>query len=302
MNLTDLHTFSIVAETGTITSAAKRLKVPKSTVSRRVRRLEEDLETELFLRTARSVTLSQEGHSLYQHVSSAFNELHEAEEALKNREIEPSGTLRITTTLGFGQMYSFVSCIATYNRKYPKVIIELILTNRVVNLVEEGIDIGFRFYTDILPGNSTTMSKHLSNIRSAIYASPAYIEEMGMPKDISEVRGHRMVSYSQISLQTKPWLEKGVLLSPQPVFPPAKIFVDNSVSLLNFALVGAGLIIIGINNAAPLVEKGELLHVLPQLEQRVAKSSIVWVSSKHMSPKVRTFIDHAMSHLSDFGW
>ena len=300
MNLTDLHTFSIVAETGTITSAAKRLKVPKSTVSRRVRRLEEYLEIELFLRTARSVTLSQEGHSLYQHVSSAFSELEEAEEALKNREIEPSGTLRITTTLSFGQMPCFVSCIATYNTKYPKVQIEVILTNRVVNLVEEGMDVGFRFYTDQLPGNSTTMSKHLKNFKSAIYASPSYIEELGMPKELSELSGHRMVSQSQISPQTKPWMKDTVLLSHQPIFPPAKIFVDNSASLLNFALVGAGLVIMGINRATPLVEKGELVRVLPQYEQQVSKSSVVWVASKHMSPKVRSFIDHTMLHLSDF--
>jgi DNA-binding transcriptional LysR family regulator len=114
MNLTDLHTFTLVAQTGTISAAAKRLGVPKSTVSRRVRRLEDALGRELFRRTPRAVTLTEHGIVLHQRTAPSLRELEQAAEAIAYADTEPTGTLRITTVPGFGHSQQFISCVRDY--------------------------------------------------------------------------------------------------------------------------------------------------------------------------------------------
>ena len=297
MNLSDLYTFSIVAKLQTITAAAVFLNVPKSTVSRRIKRLEENLEVELFQRSPKKIILTQDGKGFYEHISNSLDTLIVAQNMLKDRSEEPSGRLRITTTEGYGQSLSVLKCLASYTQKYPKVQIDLILTSRVTSLVEEQIDIGLRLYTETLPGDANTMSRRLHHIASGIYASREYLERRGTPQSIDELIEHDFVAFSQVSFSQKPWLYNGEHLRERLSFAEPRILVNNTAVLVNCALVGAGLCILDIGNAQPLVDKGELVRILPQYEQQIAKVSVVWVSSKHLSRKVRTFIDHAVEFL-----
>ena len=114
MNLTDLHTFSLVAETGTISRAAQRLNVPKSTVSRRVQRLEDALGQALLKRSPRSVMLTEIGTALYQRSAPSLHELHAAVDAIEDADREPTGTLRLTTVPGFGHSSPFLDCLRSY--------------------------------------------------------------------------------------------------------------------------------------------------------------------------------------------
>lgn len=297
MNLTDLHTFSIVVKLQTITAAASFLKIPKSTVSRRIKRLEENLDVALFQRAPKKIVLTQDGKVFFDRISGSLDDLVEAQNLLQDRHQEPSGTLRITTTEGYGQSLPVLNCLASYVQKYPKVQIDLILTSRVTNLVEEQIDIGLRLYTDQLPGDANIMSRRLHHIASGIYASPAYIASKGIPENIEDVKKHDFVAFSQVSFSEKTWLLHGEPVSSTLQFAKPKILVNNTAVLVNCALVGAGLCILDVRNAQPFVDKGELIRVLPEYEQQVAKSSIVWVASKHLSQKLRTFIDHAVEYL-----
>lgn len=298
MNLSDLQTFSIVAQMGTISSAANKLGIPKSTVSRRVRRLEDALGVELLRRSPNSVTLTQDGISLHKRVSPALRQLLDAEDALKEASSQPFGVLRITTTHGYGHSPSFVKCITDYGLKYPKLTIDLELTNRVVDLIKEDIDIGFRLYTGSIPGDSTTMVRQLRQFSMGIFASPAYIEEKGEISEAINLRDHRFISHSSISIRNKPWRQNGVKVQPPPIFPEAQWLVNDTTTLRNLAIEGAGLTILDTHISQSFVDNGKLIRILPKLELLIAKVSIVWPASRHLTPKVRTFIDHALKYLS----
>ena len=190
MNLTDLQTFSLVAETGTISGAAQRLGVPKSTVSRRVRRLEDALGHELLRRSPRAVTLTEHGRVLHQRSCASLKELDAAVDALMNADTEPRGTLRVTTVPGFGYSHLFVSCIRSYGLKYPKTVIELELTPRLVNLVDEGFDVALRLHTGDIPAGANLMARRLLRFGRGMYATQEYIDEFAAPTVFDELDQH----------------------------------------------------------------------------------------------------------------
>ena len=293
MNLNDVHTFVLVAKLSTITSAASSLGVPKSTVSRRLKRLEESLGVELFSRAPKKIMLTQDGRAFFERVVGLIDELHAAQRAISENKEEPTGLLRITTTEGYGQNPQFLDCLAKYMDAYPKVKIDLLLTSRVTNMVEEQIDIGLRLYTDTLPGDANTMSRRLHRITNGLYASSTYLAQMGTPK-IEDLAAHRFVAFRGVAFSEKPWLYRGAPIQDKITFPKPRMHVNNTAALLQCALGGLGICILDDGGALPHVQKGELVRVLLDYEQDIAKASIVWMASKHLSIKVRTFINHAV--------
>ena len=149
MNLNDYHTFVIVVKQQTITGAATLLGIPKSTVSRRLKRLESNLQVELFTRSPKRIVLTQDGQALYDRIVGSIDEIQAAQTALSENQTEPSGVLRITTTEGYGQTPAVLDCFASFMDHYPKVSLDLLLTSRVTDMVEERIDVGLRLYTGI---------------------------------------------------------------------------------------------------------------------------------------------------------
>jgi DNA-binding transcriptional LysR family regulator len=301
MNLTNLHTFSLVAETGTISAAADRLRVPKSTVSRRVRRLEDALGYELLRRSPRAVTLTDHGKVLHQRTASSLREIQDAEDALRQSDTEPSGILRITTTPGFGQNREVVRCIKDFGIRYQKVIIDVELSNRLVNLIDDGFDIGLRLHTGALPGNARMMSRHLLDFRWAMYGSPAYLEEMGSVEDIGDLKGHRMALHSRVDFRNQPWQRGRDALPVMVPCPEPRWRIDDISMLQEMALAGAGLVVLETVIGDPWVHQGKLVRVLPELSQQAGKASMIWPASRHLAPRVRAFIDHAVDYLVDSG-
>ena len=298
MNLTDLQTFSLVAETGTISAAAKRLGVPKSTVSRRVRRLEDALGHALLRRSPRAVALTEHGKVLHQRSAPSLQELQAAADALVHADTEPTGTLRITTVPGFGQTHPFVRCVRDYGLKYPKITIELELTNRLVNLVEENIDVGLRMHSGALPGSPTMMSRLLRHFERAMYASPEYIEEMGTPTTPQDLTKHRIAVHSIVDIRGVQWNRNGKPQGKPEPLPAPKWIINDSAALARFASSGAGLALLPTIEGDSLAARGELVRVLPEYEQRGATASLVWPASRHLAPRVRAFIDHAVKTLA----
>jgi DNA-binding transcriptional LysR family regulator len=295
MNLTDLHTFSLVAETGTISAAAQRLGVPKSTVSRRVRRLEDSLGCELLRRSPRAVSLTEHGRALHQRSAPSLQELQEAIDALLYADTEPTGTLRVTTVPGFGQSHQFVRCIRDYALKYPKTTIELELTTRLVNLVEEGFDVGLRLHTTgALPGSPAMMSRRLLHFERAMYASPEYIAEMGAPSTLGELAGHRIAAHSIVDVRGGQWNRNGKPYGKSQALPTPRWLINDSAALERFALSGAGLALLPTFEGEGWAARGALVRVLPEYGQQGATASLVWPASRHLAPRVRAFIDHAV--------
>jgi DNA-binding transcriptional LysR family regulator len=299
MNLTDLQTFSLVAETGTISAAAKRLGVPKSTVSRRVRRLEDALGHALLRRSPRAVALTEHGKVLHQRCAPSLQELQAAADALAHADTEATGTLRMTAVPWIGQSHHFVCCIRDYGLKYPKTTIDLELTTRLVNLVEEGFDVGLRLHTGNLPGSPTLMSRRLLRIRRAMYASPDYIDEMGVPATLDDLTRHRIAAHSIVDAHDVQWNRCGKAHGKPKALPTPKWLVNNSAALERFALSGAGLALLPTIEGESRTARGELVRVLPEYEQQGATASLVWPASRHLAPRVRAFIDHAVETMAD---
>ncbi len=299
MNLTDLHTFSLVAESGTISGAAQRLNVPKSTVSRRVKRLEDALGQALLKRSPRSVVLTEIGTALYQRSAPSLKELNAAVDAIVDGDREPTGTLRLTTVPGFGQSSLFLDCIRSYGLKFPRTQIDLELTPRLVNLIDENFDVGVRLHTNLLPDSASLMSRRLFKFSRAMYATPAYLKEMGMPQGLQDLRHHRIAAHSIIDVRPIDWHKDGSPCDAVAMpLPSPRWLINDSAGLERFVLTGAGLACLTTIEGEALVEQGKLARVLPQYEQTGATASLVWPSTRHLAPRVRAFIDHAVTCMS----
>ena len=297
MNLNDYHTFTTVVKQQTITSAAEHLGIPKSTVSRRLKRLEASLGVELFTRSAKRMVLTQDGQALFDRVTNPLDELQAAQDAIMENQTEPSGVIRITTTEGYGQTPAVLQCFASYLARHPKIELDLLLTSRVTDMVEERIDIGLRLYTGILPGDANTMSRRLHTISNGIFASPEYLERRGIPSNPRDLKQHDSIGFSAVSFAEKPWRVGDEVFSDGLPFGTPRMSVNNSAALVQSTVMGLGLGILDIGSAQFHVERGDLIRVLPEYEQDVAKVSLVWMASKHLSVKVRSFINHAVECL-----
>ena len=173
------------------------------------------------------------------------------------------------------------------------------LTTRLVNLVEEGVDIGVRLHTGQMPGRSTLMSRRLLRFGRAMYASPAYIEEMGVPATPADLDRHRLAAHSIVDVREVQWNYNGKPLGKPRTLPNPRWTMNDSAALERFALSGAGLALLSTFEAQRLVSRGQLIRVLPEYEQEGANASLIWPSSRHLAPPVRAFIDHAVECLGD---
>ena len=292
MNLTDLQTFVLVAETGTITAAAAQLGVPKSTVSRRVSRLEDALGIELLRRGGRAVALTDHGEVVRARAAPALRELVDVERALNDVSAEPAGLLRVTAAADVGQTLNFARLLKGYVDRYPKVQLEVELANRVVNLVEEGFDLGMRMHGGDVPGGANLMSRTIQRFSGAIYASPEYLDRRGRPASLDDLAQHDHAAHSSFRNRTfGPWRQAGVIV-PEPTWPEPRWVVNDFGALVSIGLTGFGLIVVSTLHGDPFVATGELERVLPDVEARGGGFTLVWPASRHLAPRVRAFIDH----------
>ena len=290
LDLNDLYTFALVAQSGTISGAALALQVPKSTVSRRVKRLEDFLGVELLRRTPRSVSLTPDGIALHQRAAPSLHDLKQSADALLKHQVEPSGHLRITTVPDFGQTPSFVAMMASYCLSYPRVTVELQFNYRTVNLVEEGFDIAFRLHPAPIQPDPSLMSRHVANVRGGFYVSPRYFENPPIPKTTADLLDHRIAMHS--AFPSMKFMEALLDLSPGEFAPTWQV---NDFSVLSqIAMAGSGVALLVTYIGERLVDEGKLVRVLPDCALPEGGVSLIWPASRHLTPRVQTFVDHAV--------
>lgn len=298
MNLNDLNTFVRVAETGSITAAARELEVPKSTVSRRVVRLEDELGLALLRRTGREVHLTEAGERLHARSAPSLLTLRDLRQELADATDEPGGTLRITAPHDMGANLWFSELLTSFRRRYPNVMVSVQLTHRVLDLVAEGLDLAIRPGQVLSSSDSSSLvSRRLAVLRGQLYASRGYIDSRGFPATPDELREHDCLAHS--AAHGRSWsLERrdGATIEVELPF----VIVANDFNLLTNAVVeGAGIGFLPLFGAQPLVESGELVPILP--EWRMGESSVwlVWPSTRHLSPRVRAFVDYALTQVPE---
>ncbi len=284
LDLNDVLVFARVVEAGGFSAAAKRLGLPKSTVSRRVARLEKDLGARLLQRTTRKLSLTDAGSVYYGHCNRVLNELDAAQRTVSNLQDSPRGVLRVTAPNDVGFVF-LGDLVAEYQAKYPEVQVVAELSTRHVDLVAEGFDVALR------GGNlrdSSLVARKLNRSRSRLFASSKYLKRYGTPKKPEDLAEHRCLLVGHNVLNST-WSLRG---------PKGDVQVDVSGSissndygfLKRAALAGSG-----IANLPRTVcpAKESLQRVLPEFSGAETGLYAVYPTAHQLSPKVRSFIDMA---------
>lgn len=295
MNLTDLDTFLRVVETGSFTKAAVALDVPKSTVSRRVARLEEQLGLELLKRKPRSFSVTPHGQQLHARCAPALREIEAVERGLGDAPADPSGLLRVTAAPDLGVSPGFSRALVAFRRAYPHVSLQLELTMRAVDLVEEGYDVAFRFHAAQMPDSATLMRRRISKTGAGVFASPEYLQERGHPASPEDLASHDLVTLDRPFLRHSWGMRReGEEMSELPIEPT--LIVSDFAVLTQLVTAGAGIGTLPEFLAQHGVRSGRLERVLPEWFNEAGLLSLVWPSSRFLAPRVRAFIDYIVEH------
>lgn len=280
-----LKTFCKVSELGSFTKAAHVLKQPKSTVSRSISKLEDELGVELIRRTTRKISLTDTGQELYRNISKSLSDIRGELIRISDLQDEMQGTIRMTTSDSFAQ-YSLVSLLSLFKAKYPLVKLEIIVTNSYVNLIEESIDLAIRAGK---LDDSTLVQKKLVATKFIFVCSKKYIEEHGRPKTIKDLASHNFLSF-------KP-LEKS--------FAKTKIELNTSLStgslpmLLKMALNSDGITVLPDFVCHKYLEAKELVRVIPSWQTKSENLHILYPPTKNQAKRVKEFIAFAKDYYSD---
>lgn len=301
MNLVDLETFVKVAEHGTLTGAADELGVPKSTVSRRVSRLEDELGVALVRRKARSIAITDRGRHLQQRTAAALREIGEAERSLHELDDTPRGLLRITAPSDMGTTKVFTEFFAAFRRRWPEVFLELDLTDRVVDLIGEGYDVALR---PTGPRNDAgaaptegLMSRSLGHLQAGLFAAPDYLERAGTPAQPEDLATHEWVTH-------RVWGRHGTLQLTCPAsgevreVPLNTVIGTNHVGhVLQLVAEGAGVGAAPYFLARPWEADGSVVELFPGWQLPGGRLNAIWPATRHLSPRLRAFLDFAVEHL-----
>ncbi len=295
MNLTDLDTFLRVVETGSFTKAAVALDVPKSTVSRRVARLEEQLGLELLKRKARSFSVTPHGQQLHARCAPALREIEAVERGLGDAPAAPTGLLRVTAAPDLGVSPAFSRTLVDFRRAYPHVSLQLDLTMRAVDLVEEGYDVAFRFHAAQMPDSASLMRRRISRSGAGLFASPDYLEEFGRPESPDDLASHDLITLDRPFLRHSWGLRReGEAAVELPIEP--QVIVSDFAVLARLLSAGGGIGTLPEFLAQHGLSSGQLERVLPDWFNGAGLLSLVWPSSRFLAPRVRAVIVHVVEH------
>lgn len=285
--------FLKIVEAGSITAAAEALDVSQPSMVRTLAALERDLGARLLNRTTRRMSLTDEGRDFYERGKHIVAAVDDARLSLSARRATPRGRLRIASSVAFGRMY-VAPVVAAYLAEHAEVNIELLLLDRVVDLVEEGIDVAVRVAR--LP-DSSLVALPVGEARRLVVASPALIRESGAPAEPVDLRDKRCVTFTGLSSATQWQFGEGRKLLNVPV---KSVLATNQVDAAVQACV-AGIGYGRLNDymvLAPLRD-GTLTRVLRNFEDTPIPVNIIYPSARHQSPNVRSFVAFAQPRIRE---
>ncbi len=280
-----MQAFVAVADLQGFAPAARKLRLSPSAVTRLIAALEERLGARLLQRTTRSVTLTDAGTRYLERARRILADVEEAEHAAEGERTRPSGRLVVSAPVGFGRLH-VSPVMAAYLQRYPDVSAELRLEDRMVNLVEDGIDLAVRigFLAD-----SSLVARHVGEMRRIVVASTDYLRHRGEPKTPADIVGHQTIQFGA-STVTCEW--RFVERSREFRLNVAPRFSSNGAdAAIHYAEQGGGLTRVLAYQAADAIRRGRLKIVLEKFEQPALPIHIVYPTSRLLSAKVRAFVD-----------
>jgi DNA-binding transcriptional LysR family regulator len=280
-----MHAFVAVADLEGFAPAARKLKLSPSAVTRLIAALEERLGARLLQRTTRSVNLTDAGRRYLERARRILADVEEAERAAEGERTRPSGRLVVSAPLGFGRLH-VSPVMSAYLKRYPEVSGELRLEDRVINLVEDGIDLAVRIGR---LADSSLVARHVGEMRRIVVASPAYLRARGEPRTLDAIASHDTIQFgSAVGLADWRFLDRGkeVRIACTPRFSS-----NSSDAAIQYAVEGGGITRVMAYQAAEALKTGKLKIVLEKFELPALPINIVYPTSRLLSAKVRTFID-----------
>jgi len=308
VNLDDMQYFLHVVAAGGFTGAARRLGVTKQTLSRRVAQLEQRLGVQLLHRTTRFVGPTEAGATYAQRCEEVVRLAQEADAQLKSSGVHdggtPTGRLRVTADPHFAETF-LVDVLAAYTTRFAEVTVELVATERHVDLIEEGFDVAFRVGAP--PNSASLVCRRLGPANIAYCATPEYLRVHGEPTTAAQLRAHRCIVKATDGGPPPRW----PMLGDRPVRGrpavrmlevPAAVLVNHQAIAQRLCLAGGGIALFPRFACRDHLRDGTLAAVLGELTPAVGDVHLLYHRSRHRSARVQRFVEVASEALGDAPW
>lgn len=286
--------FVEVINAGSFTKAADSSGHSTSYISKEVNKLEDRLGVRLINRTTRSISLTPEGELYFQQCQQIIDDAHQAESSVNQRQLEPKGLLKVSCPISFGIPH-LKPILAKFLSLYPKVNLELNMTGRQVDVVADGFDVVIKTAAEL--EDSSLISRLLMKSNGVTVASPKYLAEYGKPLHPSELSQHKTITYSYAKTPNI-WqyqTQKGESISVQL---NSRMITNSPEMELELALAGQGITRMPKFNLSDKLVTGELVTLFDDYQKTPINVYLVYASKKHMSAKVRCFIDFVMQEVT----
>ena len=290
MDLNEIVVFAKVVETRSFTAAAQQLGLPKSTVSRKVSQLEERLAARLLQRTTRKLSLTEIGQAYYERCQRIVADIAAAEQLVGDMQTTPRGLLKVTAPVDLGA-FRLGEMTARFLIEHADIHIHLDLSDRVVDLVEDGYDLAIRFGP---LAESTLIARRLATASMGLYASAGYLAAHGQPTEPDDLGDHDVLSFVPVA-RLATWTLHGPD-GPTELTPSARMTSNNLLAIYEATRAGAGISFIpDFVLRCSLVN--DLVPVLPAWRSPPLEVFAVYPSGKNLAPKVRAYLDYIAEQL-----
>jgi len=296
MDLNRVSAFVRVVLDGSFTAAARSLGLPKSSVSRSVAQLEQDLGIRLLHRTTRKLALTDAGSAFYERVSRALGDIDEATSAAADSQSELRGPVRVTAPTDIG-IWALAPMLAEFTRSQPGIRVELSLSNRVVDMVAEGFDLAVRAGP---LRDSSLIARRVGELRSVLYASPAYLQRRGTPKDIGELAGHDAVVFRPTNGKSS-WTMVSPAGGQKTIEMTGPLACDDMSFAREAILAGAGIGVVPEFLCGAAEEEGEVVRVLPEWSVHGSVLHLAYPSARYVPQRVVVLRDFLANELASLG-
>lgn len=285
-----MQVFAKVAEKASFAAAGRELHMNPPAVTRAIAFLEEVIGTRLFVRTTRVVTLTEAGQRYLEDCRRILADIEETEAAASGSFSTPTGTLTISASVMFGQIY-VLPILMAYLDQHPKVTVRSLFVDRVTNMIEEGIDVAVRI--GHLPSSNLT-ARRVGTVRRVICASPAYLEQFGTPQVPDDLTDHRIAATISTwsSLEWRFGSDERTVVRVAP-----RLICNNNEAAIEAAVQGWGLARILSYQVAPLVAEGRLMPILTEYEEPPFPIHVVHPEGRRATAKISTFVQFAADRL-----
>ena len=282
--------FAKVVEQGSFARAAERLAMSTSAISRHVADLEAHLETRLLNRTTRRLSLTETGQAFFERCVQLLADLEEAEEAVSSAAVVPRGTLKLTCSISFGVRH-LAAAIAEFARRHPQLRFDVELSDRTVDIVDEGIDLAIRI-GEI--GSRSLIARKIGVSQLVCCAAPSYLASHPAPKVPADLASHACLSY-EYSPERNVWRFRDRRGNEHEVRIAGPAHANNGQMLCALAVAGMGIHLEPDFIVAPDVRTGRLVTLLPDFMPPAIDIYAAYPSRRHLSMKVRAFVDFLLA-------